>query len=74
MARPKKLNFRERYLQKHELVRIWVFKELKEWLQCGRFGQNVKQSSEILCRFLDSNECHHVYNEWLSNQADLNKE
>lgn len=73
MGRKKgKIPFRDNYVKKHNLCRIWVFSELKEWLQCGRFGQNVKQSSEILCRYLDSDDCHKSYNDWLTKQVDLN--
>lgn len=67
-----KLKPRDKYCKTHNIVRAWIYGELKEWLQCGRFGQNVKQSSIILCRFLDSDECHKVYNDWLTKQVDLN--
>jgi hypothetical protein len=70
----KKLGFRERYLKNHEIVRAWIFKELKEWLESGRFGQSIKQSSIILCQFLNSDECFRAYNAWLLTRPDLNKE
>ena len=73
MGRKKgKIPFRENYLINHNLSRAWISNDLKEWLQCGRFGQNVKQSSQILSQFLESDECHKSYNEWLTKQVDLN--
>ena len=74
MGRKKgKIPFRENYLINHNLSRAWISNDLKEWLQCGRFGQNVKQSSQILSQFLESDECHKSYNEWLTQQVDLNR-
>lgn len=75
MGRKKgKIPFRENYLKNHNLSRAWISNDLKEWLQCGRFGQNVKQSSQILSQFLESDPCFEAYNFWLLTRPDLNKE
>ena len=75
MGRKKgKIPFRENYLINHNLSRAWISNDLKEWLQCGRFGQNVKQSSQILSQFLESDPCFDAYNVWLLTRPDLNKE
>jgi hypothetical protein len=75
MGRKKgKIPARDVYIAKHNLTRAWISNDLRDWLQCGRFGQTVIQSSQILSQFLESDPCFEAYNVWLLTRPDLNKE